>query len=355
MLNRDFWAEQRVFLTGHTGFKGSWMAMWLSRLGATVHGIALAPDTTPNLHSLVMPIDGLHSTIDDIRDAKGVAEVVRACNPTIAIHMAAQPLVRRSYREPLATYETNVMGTLHVLDALRRASSLKAILVVTTDKVYKNDESGRSFKEDDVLGGHDPYSSSKAACEEVVSCYAQSYFDDAGVAVATARAGNVIGGGDWSEDRLVPDIWRAMQKPEPIVLRNPESTRPWLHVLEPVSGYLCFAEALASERGRDLPKALNFGPFIDKPLTVRAVTEILAESFGLPEPWRQDEGFNPVEMKLLALDPSLAKVTLGWQPLLNGRKAVQWTADWYLNHHEGRDSKAFTTNQIAEYEIMLGM
>lgn len=354
MPNREFWSKQRVFLTGHTGFKGSWAATWLTRLGADVHGYAMAPDTTPALHPLLMPMEGLTSTIGDIRSPADVNAAVRACRPTIAIHMAAQPLVRRSYREPVATYETNVIGTVNVLEALRRAPDLKAVLVITTDKVYKNDESGRPFREGDALGGHDPYSSSKAVCEEVVSCYAGSFFDEAGTVVATARAGNVIGGGDWSEDRLVPDIWRAMRRREPLVLRNPESTRPWLHVLEPVSGYLRYVEALAGEGGHALPRALNFAPYTDSPLTVREVTEILAQRFGLGEPWKQDERFNPVEMKLLALDPALAGETLGWRPLFDGRKAVEWAADWYLKHAEGHDARAFTLKQIADYEALLG-
>lgn len=350
MLNKQFWSEQRVFLTGHTGFKGNWTAKWLATTGARVSGYALPPNTTPDLYSMLFPMEGVTSTFGDILDVPSLEKAVAEADPTIAVHMAAQPLVRLSYREPANTYAVNVMGTLNVLEALRKAPSLKTIVVVTTDKVYRNDDSGHVFVESDPLGGHDPYSSSKAACEEVVSCYDQSYFADAGVAIATVRAGNVVGGGDWSEDRLLPDIWRAMQTGEPLVLRNPLSTRPWQHVLDPVSGYLTFAEKLHLTGGKGLPKALNFAPVADAPLTVQTVAEMMGEALGLEKAWVQAEGFQPVEMKLLALDSSLARKTIGWTPALTGREAIQWTADWFLNQRQGGDCAAFTAKQIAEYE-----
>jgi len=350
MLNKDFWSDQRVFLTGHTGFKGSWTAKWLASTGARVAGYALPPNTTPDLHSMLFPLAGVASKFGDVLDVGPLGQAVAAADPTIAIHMAAQPLVRLSYREPAYTYAVNVMGTLNVLEALRKAPNLKTIVVVTTDKVYRNDDSGHVFVESDPLGGHDPYSSSKAACEEVVSCYDQSYFADAGVAVATVRAGNVVGGGDWSEDRLLPDIWRAMQSGQPLVLRNPLSTRPWQHVLDPVSGYLRFAEKLHQSGGEGLPKALNFAPVADTPLTVQTVAEMMGEALGLEKAWVQAEGFQPVEMKLLALDSTLARKTIGWKPALTGREAIQWTADWFLNQRQGGDCAAFTAKQIADYE-----
>lgn len=350
MLNKDFWSDQRVFLTGHTGFKGSWTAKWLAATGARVSGYALPPNTTPDLHSMLFPLAGVASTFGDILDVGPLGQAVADADPTIAIHMAAQPLVRLSYREPAYTYAVNVMGTLNVLEALRKAPNLKTIVVVTTDKVYRNDDSGHVFVESDPLGGHDPYSSSKAACEEVVSCYDQSYFADAGVAIATVRAGNVVGGGDWSEDRLLPDIWRAMQSGEPLVLRNPLSTRPWQHVLDPVSGYLRFAEKLHQFGGEGLPKALNFAPVADAPLTVQTVAEMMGQALGLEKAWVQAEGFQPVEMKLLALDSALARKTIGWKPALTGREAIQWTADWFLNQRQGGDCAAFTAKQIADYE-----
>ncbi|WP_141058373.1 CDP-glucose 4,6-dehydratase [Stenotrophomonas rhizophila] len=350
MPNCDFWSKQRVFLTGHTGFKGSWTALWLARMGAQVHGYSLAPETAPNLHDLIGNAKGMTSTIGDIRDPLALQRAVDACDPTVAIHMAAQPLVRRSYREPAETYDVNVMGTLHVLNTLRRAPRLRAILVVTTDKVYMNDDSGRPFVETDPLGGHDPYSSSKAACEELVSCYRQSYFEEAGIRVATARAGNVVGGGDWSEDRLIPDIWRAMLTGQPVTLRNPGSTRPWQHVLDPVSGYLDYVEALASDGAVALPNALNLAPATDSPMSVQAVTETLGEALGMRETWRLDEGDNPVEMTMLTLDASLATRVLGWHPRLTGRQAVEWSADWYIRQHQGQDATALTLAQIDEYE-----
>ncbi len=350
MPNRDFWSKQRVFLTGHTGFKGSWTALWLARMGAKVHGYSLAPETTPNLHDLIGNATGMTSTIGDIRDVLALQQAVDACDPTVAIHMAAQPLVRRSYREPAETYDVNVMGTLHVLNALRRAPHLRAILVVTTDKVYMNDNSGRPFIETDPLGGHDPYSSSKAACEELVSCYRQSYFEEAGIRLTTARAGNVVGGGDWSEDRLIPDIWRAMLAGQPVTLRNPGSTRPWQHVLDPVSGYLDYVEALASDAAVALPNALNLAPATDSPMNVQAVTETLGKALGMHETWRLDEGDNPAEMTMLTLDASLATRALGWRPRLTGRQAVEWSADWYIRQHQGQDATVLTLAQIDEYE-----
>ncbi|WP_286691192.1 MULTISPECIES: CDP-glucose 4,6-dehydratase [unclassified Aeromicrobium] len=350
--NPEFWADQRVLLTGHTGFKGSWTARWLSRMGASQVGYALAPDTTPALFpSLDLP--GLQSVVGDITDATTLTSTVADADPTVAIHMAAQPLVRRSYAEPAETFATNVMGTLNVLEALRHhAPRLQAVLVITTDKVYLNDDSGTPFVESDRLGGHDPYSSSKAACEEVVSSYRQSFYDDAGVALATARAGNVIGGGDWSEDRLVPDIWRAMRSGTSVELRNPRSVRPWQHVLDPVSGYLDYVEAMVDHRWPTLPRALNFAPVPDQPMTVSEVTETLGEAMGVDRPWHQASGFHPVEMKLLTLDASLAEKSLGWRPRLTGREAVQWTADWIKATDSGQDYATALDAQIDDYEAL---
>lgn len=355
MPNAVFWKAQRVLLTGHTGFKGSWAARWLSRLGAVQTGFALPPETSPSLHSKLGPIHGLTSVLGDIRDTVALRKAVEQCNPTIAIHMAAQPLVRRSYREPAQTYEINVQGTLNVLEALRGARNLRAVLVITTDKVYRNDDSGIPFKEDSPLGGHDPYSSSKAACEEVVSCYRQSFYDASGVALATARAGNVVGGGDWSEDRLVPDIWRAMMRHESVQLRHPESVRPWQHVLDPVSGYLDYVEAMASDRWPLLPRALNFAPAADDAMTVREVTEKLAGVIGMERPWELAEGQHPVESKLLTLDASLASHTIGWRPQLTGRQAIEWTADWIKATRSGDSELAAVDSQIDQYEALLAM
>lgn len=353
MPTPDFWSHQRVFLTGHTGFKGSWTGRWLSKLGAVQTGYALAPETTPALFPM-LETSGLTSVINDVCAAESLNRAVAECDPTVAIHMAAQPLVRRSYSEPTKTFATNVMGTLNLLESLRHhAPSLKAVLVITTDKVYLNDNSGHSFVEDDRIGGHDPYSSSKAACEEVVSSYRQSFYDPAGIPLATARAGNVIGGGDWSEDRLIPDFRRAMDAGECVVLRNPESVRPWQHVLDPVSGYLDYVEAMVSDVWSDLPRALNFAPVPDSPMTVREVTEELAAAMGLEPQWVLDEGDHPVEMKMLTLDASLAYRTIGWSPQLTGRQAVGWTADWIRSTRAGTSAPSAVDAQIEDYERLL--
>lgn len=350
MPTSEFWQGERVFVTGHTGFKGAWTTRWLSQLGATQVGFALPPSTSPALFpNLDTP--RLTSVLGDIREPEALVQAVQDADPTIAIHMAAQPLVRLSYREPAETFATNVMGTLNVLEALRRhGRNLKAVLVVTTDKVYANDNSGHAFVESDRLGGHDPYSSSKVACEEVVSSYRQSYFDELGVPLASARAGNVIGGGDWSEDRLIPDIWRALEKGEGVVLRNPDSVRPWQHVLDPVSGYLDYVEAMASGRWSELPSALNFAPLPDEPMTVRDVTESLGNAMGVRHPWRLADGTQPVEMKLLTLDASLANRSIGWTPRLTGRQAVEWTAQWIEATRGGASIQEAVDAQIKRYE-----
>ncbi len=258
MINRSFWSQQRVLLTGHKGFKGSWLSLWLEYLGAQVSGVSLAPDTDPNLFSLLGPFARQRSATFDIRDLSATEHFVREADPSIAIHMAAQPLVSRSYRQPLDTFATNVIGTANILESLRACPALKAILVVTTDKVYRNNEDGRAYREDDPLGAHDPYSASKAATELVAGSWDKSFFRSANIPVVTARAGNVIGGGDWAEDRIVPDIWRATMRNETVRLRHPDATRPWQFVLEPLSGYLLYVQRMAVT---PIPqKALNFGP-----------------------------------------------------------------------------------------------
>tara|TARA_R100000365_G_C2738130_1_gene67132 strand:- start:952 stop:1695 length:744 start_codon:yes stop_codon:yes gene_type:complete len=246
------------------------------------------------------------------------------------------------------------MGTLNVLDALRlHAPNLKAVLVITTDKVYRNDDSGHAFVEDDALGGHDPYSSSKAACEEVVSCYRQSYYNNADIPLVTARAGNVVGGGDWSEDRLVPDIWRAMVRGDAVELRNPLSVRPWQHVLDPVSGYLDYVQAIATRDWADQPRALNFAPAADCPMTVQEVTETLGAAMGIDKPWRLAVGAQPIEMNLLTLDASLAKRSIGWEPKLTGRQAIEWTAEWMRQTQNDISPQDAVDGQIDQYEALL--
>jgi len=343
-----FWSGQRVFLTGHTGFKGSWLALWLEQLGATVHGLSLAPETEPNLFSAVQLIERHVSTIGDIRDPVVVAAAIEQAKPTLAIHMAAQPLVRRSYREPLATFETNVMGTAQVLDALRGKAGLAAILAITTDKVYLNHDTGRDFVEDDPLGGEDPYSGSKAGAEMVVRSWRHSFFHNSGTAVATARAGNVIGGGDWSEDRLVPDLWRAARAHKPVELRYPDATRPWQHVLDPLCGYLVYVEDLAL-KVQAVPEALNFGPPAAEAVTVGEVAQAISRAMGSDKDWVRQPGDHPPEMKLLSLDPALAIKTLGWKQRLPAVDALAWTAEWYRAFDEGSDPRQLCRRQIAQY------
>lgn len=346
--DRAFWACQRVFLTGHSGFKGTWLSLWLEEMGAEVYGLSLPPSSTPNLFDLVQPFRGMTSEFGDIRNIDLVRRAVQAFRPSVTLHLAAQPLVRRSYRDPLNTFSTNVMGTAHVLDALRGSPGLKTILVVTTDKVYSNPDAGRPFIESDVLGGHDPYSASKAAAELTVASWAHSFLHEDGIAVATARAGNVVGGGDWSEDRLIPDVLRALKANRPVELRYPNATRPWQHVLEPLAGYLVFAEALTENPGT-MPTALNFGPLAKDEVTVSQVAEIIAGALGLSRGWVPAAAPDYKEMKSLSLDASLATASLGWRPALNSAATLAWTAEWYRSWSKGNNPRAITLNQLRRY------
>jgi CDP-glucose 4,6-dehydratase len=343
------WRGQRVLLTGHTGFKGTWLMLLLQRLGAEVYGLSLAPDTNPNLFTAV-GFSASDPDIGDIRDIARMRDAVARAQPTLAIHMAAQPLVRRSYREPVETLTANVMGTAHFLEALRAAPDLQAALVVTTDKVYRNLEDGVAFRENDPLGGHDPYSASKAAAEIVTTSYAQSFFDDRGIRIVSARAGNVIGGGDWSEDRLVPDVVRAVLRGESLLLRYPHATRPWQHVLDVAAGYVRFIEAAATMD--DVPQALNFAPGPDDTLPVAAMAEAMLAGLGSAAGWRPAEGTFPREMQFLALDASLATHSIGWRPKLHARAAIEWTAQWYRRAQDGEDARALTLSQIERYEAL---
>lgn len=343
------WRGRRVLLTGHTGFKGAWAARWLARKGARVTGLALPPAEGP---SLARMLGGDHLEAEhliDLRDAERVARAVAAARPEIVLHLAAQALVRASYADPVGTVGTNVMGTVHLLDALRRQDGLAAILVVTSDKVYENDESGRAYGEDDRLGGHDPYSASKAAAEIVAAGYARSFFGPAGVPLATARGGNVVGGGDFAADRLVPDIVRAAQSNRPVALRNPGATRPWQHVLDCVSGYVAYAEALAG--GREVPPALNFGPAPgERPIAAGEVARRLHAALGRADDWRPDDSPAPHEMARLAIDARAAAKALGWRPRLAAGATLDWTAEWYAAFLAGADMAALTDAQIARYE-----
>jgi CDP-glucose 4,6-dehydratase len=345
-----FWSRQRVLLTGHTGFKGSWASLWLERLGADVAGFALAPEHRPDLFSMLAPFRGQQSVLSDLADREALRAAIDGVRPTIVLHMAAQPLVRRSYADPVATIATNVMGTVHLLEALRDVDGLRAVLIVTTDKVYANDGSGRPFGEDDRLGGHDPYSASKAAAELVAQSFHHSFLGPRGVALATARAGNVIGGGDWSPDRLVPDIWRAHHANRPLELRFPYATRPWQHVLDPLLGYFLYLERLAADSD-GLPASLNFGPLDGSgSMTVAEVVQGLAAAMGTAGGWTLAPGPNPPEMRALALDAGQAATTLGWTPRLDAETALAWTADWYRQYDAGSDMRAFSLEQLSRYQ-----
>ncbi|KQV84491.1 CDP-glucose 4,6-dehydratase [Rhizobium sp. Root1220] len=344
-----FWAGKRVFLTGHTGFKGTWARIWLSKLGARVTGYALAPATTPSLHALAGSWGLEAETIADIRDGTRLGAALQDCNPDIILHMAAQPLVRRSYAEPDETFDVNVMGTVRLLEASRSIEALKAVLVVTTDKVYSNDESGRHFVETDRLGGHDPYSGSKAAAEIATATYRDSFFRQKGVHVGTARGGNVLGGGDFSEDRLVPDIVRAAIAGEILDIRSPLATRPWQHVLDCLNGYFLFSEALFA--AKPSAEALNFGPSpAEAQIAVGAVASAVQVAMGLGETWRDTSSADkPREMQTLGLDPAEANRSLAWRACLSQAEAIDLTARWYDQWRRGGDALALVTSQIDDF------
>jgi CDP-glucose 4,6-dehydratase len=347
-VNPDLWRGRRVLLTGHTGFKGSWAAIWLSRMGAEVTGVALPPDQTPSLFQLAGVGQTITSRLVDLRNADAVAAELRGGAYDLVLHMAAQPIVRAAIEDPIATYETNVMGAAHLLQALRQQPALQAVLVVTSDKVYANAETRRSFAEGDALGGKDPYSASKAAAEIVTASFARSYFDPAGVPVATARGGNVIGGGDFSRDRLVADIVRAARAGEPVVLRHPDATRPWQHVLDCLAGYFTYVEVLATDPA--MPRALNFGPRPGGPeVTVGELATLGVEALGA-QPWRHVPDPESLEAKALAVDASLAKRALGFESRLDAPEAVALTMDWYRRQAVGEDALALCLEQIEGYE-----
>lgn len=348
-LDKAFWSGKRVLLTGHSGFKGSWASLWLASMGADVTGFSLAPDTDPNLFDLTNIAGSIRSHFADLRGIDAVHRVVQEAAPQIVLHMAAQPLVRRSYVDPVGTFDANVMGTVHLLEALRSVETLESVLVVTTDKVYENAERGVSFREEDPLGGHDPYAASKAAAEIITSSYARSFFEEKGVRVATARGGNVIGGGDFSEDRLVPDIWRALKAGQPLVLRNPAAARPWQHVLDCLCGYFTYARAL-TERA-ELPAALNFGPPHDAvPLTVAELANAVQSALGADCIWEPANDTGPREMMTLEIDSRKARSVLGWKDQLAGTPCVSWLADWYRAFNAKDDMRTRTLDQIATYE-----
>lgn len=355
MVMQAFWQNKHVLVTGHTGFKGGWLSLWLAHMGAEVTGLALAPNTNPSFFETVGLADSITHIVADIRDGAGVMDVIKKAQPEIVLHLAAQPLVRYSYVAPVETYETNVMGTLHVLEAVKAVPSVKATLVVTSDKCYQNVEQIWGYREHDKLGGHDPYSSSKACAEIVTEAYAHSYFipnPKLGV-LASARAGNVIGGGDWSDDRLVPDLVRGLMEGKSPVLRNPASIRPWQHVLEPLSGYLNMVESLYGKTQTE-PVAYNFGPKADGQVDVGSLADMFCEVWGggIKSEIRRDE--NAVhEAGLLTLDITKANRVLGWNPVWNIEETISETASWYKAYTKKQDMRSFSIDQINRYSTAL--
>lgn len=337
----EFWRGRRVLVTGHTGFKGSWLCLWLQGMGAEVVGVALPPDRGPNLFDLAGVANGMRSIQQDIRDAAAVRRILAETAPEIVLHLAAQSLVRRSYADPIETYATNVMGTLHVLEAVRAVESVRAVLVVTSDKCYENREWHWPYREIDALGGLDPYSSSKGCAEVLVDSYRRSFFGGprARTAIASARAGNVVGGGDFSADRLVPDLVRGAVAGRPVVIRNPVAVRPWQHVAEPLAGYLMLAERLVEE-GSAVAEAWNFGPASDDHRTVADLADRFVARWGAGAAWERDAGVHPHEAGLLALDSAKAHVRLGWRPRWRFEETVERTLGWYRLWADGADPEA---------------
>jgi CDP-glucose 4,6-dehydratase len=345
-VDPSFWAGRRVLLTGHTGFKGAWAALWLTQMGAKVTGLALPPDTDPNLFTLAKVEQDIDSKIADIRDRERIAALVEAADPELVLHMAAQPLVRRAVREPVQTFAINILGTVHLLEALRRRPALVAVLAVTTDKVYENLEQGLSFAEGDPLGGREPYSASKAATEIAVAAMAGTYFDAADVPVATARAGNVIGGGDFADDRLIPDLVRAVAQGVRPVLRNPLAIRPWHYVLDCLAGYFCFLQSLATKK--TTARRLNFGP-ATADVDVQTLAGSILVALGASPQWDLDPSPSLHESRTLKLDTRQSRKLLGWQDHFCGSRGLQATAAWYLAWKQGRDMRATTLVAIDEF------
>ncbi len=352
-MTPDFWAGRRVFMTGHTGFMGGWLALWLARLGAKVSGYALTPPTEPNLFTAAGVDRDVSSTVADVRDLARLTAAMTAADPEVVMHLAAQPLVRKAYADPVETYATNVMGTVNVLEAMRACPSVRAAVIVTTDKVYDNIERDSGYRETDALGGREPYGNSKACAEFVVRSFRDSYFNGSGgnggtLGIATARAGNVIGGGDWAAERIVPDAVRAFSSGRTLAVRNPGATRPWQHVLEPLKGYLMLAQRL-SEGPEEWSGGWNFGPPESESRPVSWLADELVTLWGDGARWRADGADGVYEARLLAIEIEKAEKQLGWRPVWGADRAAARTVEWYKAHDAGKDVRALTHAQIEAY------
>jgi CDP-glucose 4,6-dehydratase len=353
-MNPTFWQGKRVFLTGHTGFKGSWLALWLQQLGAQVTGFSLQPPTDPSLFEAAQVAKGMVSLVGDIRDLDSLQTAMAKAQPDIVLHLAAQPLVRYSYQNPVETYSTNVMGTVHFLEAVRHVPSVRAAVVITSDKCYENREWVWGYRENEAMGGHDPYSNSKGCAELVTAAYRSSYFSpetygDHGVALASVRAGNVIGGGDWALDRLIPDMIKAFHQGQPVLIRNPHSIRPWQHVLEPLGGYLLLAENLWHS-GPEFVGGWNFGPRDEDAKPVSWIVDRLTSLWGNGAAWQLDGGQHPHEAHYLKLDCSKAKARLGWEPCLTLADTLEWIVEFYQGYYNGASAREIADNQIRRYQ-----
>jgi CDP-glucose 4,6-dehydratase len=356
MINRSFWLGRKVFVTGHTGFKGSWLSLWLNALQAKVTGYALDPPTQPSLFEQARVGDSVRSICADIRDFQRLKNEIAECRPDVVIHMAAQSVVRRGYEDPVETYSSNVMGTVHVLEAVRQLKRPCIVVNVTSDKCYSNREWVWGYREDEPMGGRDPYSNSKGCAELVTTAYRESYFppmslDQHGIAVASARAGNAIGGGDWTCNQLIPDLIRAFLEDRPCLIRSSSAIRPWQFVLEPLRGYLMLAERLAENASR-FACGWNFGPTETDTRPVSWIADELARLWGNGASWDRDLELHPEEAHFLKLDHSKAKFYLGWQPLLPLRQAIEWIVEWYRAFQAGADVRFLTQTQIERYEAL---
>jgi CDP-glucose 4,6-dehydratase len=352
-VNLSFWKNKKVLITGHTGFKGSWLSLWLQNAGANVIGYALPPPTTPNLFTIADIHKNMVSLTGDVRDLGQLSTVIRSYTPEIIFHMAAQSLVRYSYQNPVETYLVNIMGTVNLLDAIRRIGGTKVVVNITSDKCYENREWVWGYRENEPMGGYDPYSSSKGCSELVTAAFRSSFFSRGefsrhSVALASARAGNVIGGGDWAEDRLIPDIMRAIMKRKPVAIRNPHAIRPWQHVLEPLSGYLLLAEKLW-ENGPDFAESWNFGPNETDAQPVSWIVDYLTDLWGDGASWKKVEGDHPHEAHSLRLDSSKAKIRLGWQPRWDLETALNTIISWYQDYHGKKEMRRTMLKQIESY------